>query len=50
MSDDEHIHNKPDPKELDVHVKVGWVKGLNRLYFLYEAYSRLLGLCRSRFA
>ena len=26
-----------DPKELDVRVKVGWVKGLNRLYFLYEA-------------
>jgi len=28
---------KPDPKNLDVRVKVGWVKGLNRLYFLYEA-------------
>jgi len=26
-----------DPKKLDVKVKVGWVKGLNRLYFLYEA-------------
>jgi hypothetical protein len=26
-----------DPKDLDVKVKVGWVKGLNRLYFLYEA-------------
>jgi hypothetical protein len=26
-----------DPKALDVKVKVGWVKGLNRLYFLYEA-------------
>lgn len=24
-------------KDLDVTVKVGWVKGLNRLYFLYEA-------------
>ncbi len=23
-----------DPKKLDVKVKVGWVKGLNRLYFL----------------
>ena len=30
-------HAKPDPKELNVRVKVGWVKGLNRLYFLYEA-------------
>ncbi|MEO7191001.1 MAG: PKD domain-containing protein [Vicinamibacterales bacterium] len=26
-----------DLKDLDVKVKVGWVKGLNRLYFLYEA-------------
>ncbi len=24
-------------KDMDVKVKVGWVKGLNRLYFLYEA-------------
>ena len=28
-----------DPKDLDVKVKVGWVKGLDRLYFLYEAYD-----------
>ena len=28
-----------DRKDLDVTVKVGWVKGLNRLYFLYEAYD-----------
>ena len=28
-----------DPKDLDVKVKVGWVKGLNRLYVLYEAYD-----------
>lgn len=26
-----------DPKDLTVEVTVGWVKGLNRLYFLYEA-------------
>jgi hypothetical protein len=39
MHDDEHLHAKPDPKDLDVKVKVGWVKGLNRLYFLYEAYK-----------
>ena len=31
MHDDEHKHDKPDPKDLDIHVKVGWVKGLNRL-------------------
>lgn len=28
-----------DPKNLDVTVKVGWVKGMNRLYFLYQAYD-----------
>ncbi|MFN8706567.1 MAG: PKD domain-containing protein [Planctomyces sp.] len=30
--DDHH-----DPEDLDVRVRVGWVKGLNHLYFLYEA-------------
>lgn len=39
MHDDEQKHAQPDPKDLDIHVKVGWVKGLNRLYFLYEAYD-----------
>ena len=34
------VNNTPaDAKDLDVKVKVGWVKGLNRLYFLYEAYD-----------
>ena len=28
---------KIDRKNLDVRVRVGWVKGMNRLYFLYEA-------------
>jgi len=37
--DDSRKHPKPDPKTLDVRVRVGWVKGLNRLYFLYEAYD-----------
>jgi hypothetical protein len=31
--------HKHDPSDFDVKVRVGWVKGLNRLYFLYEAYS-----------
>ena len=31
------IGDKHDPANLDVKVKVGWVKGLNHLYFLYEA-------------
>ncbi len=30
-------HPAPDPATLDVRVRIGWVKGLNRLYFLYEA-------------
>ena len=33
------IGDKHDPKNLDVQVKVGWVKGLNHLYFLYEAHD-----------
>jgi len=37
--DDSDKHLKPDPKNLDVRIRVGWVKGLNRLYFLYEAYD-----------
>jgi len=31
------LKSPPDPRDLDVRVKVGWVKGMNRLYFLYEA-------------
>lgn len=31
------IGDKHDPENLDVSVKVGWVNGLNQLYFLYEA-------------
>jgi len=30
---------KTDPKDKDISVKVGWVKDLNRLYFLVEAYD-----------
>jgi hypothetical protein len=37
LIDDSGEHGRPDPKEFSVRVKVGWVKGLNRLYFLYEA-------------
>jgi hypothetical protein len=37
--DDNKRHPQPDPKNLDVKVRVGWVKGLNRLYVLYEAYD-----------
>lgn len=37
--DDSGKYPTTDPKNLDVSVKVAWVKGLNRLYFLYEAYD-----------
>ncbi len=38
LRDTEMGHDgSPDPKDLNVKVKVGWVKGMNRLYFLYEA-------------
>jgi len=34
------VHDSPiDTTDLDVTVLVGWVMGLNRLYFLYEAYD-----------
>jgi len=39
LVDDSHKHPAPDPKTLDIKVRIGWVKGLNRLYFLYEAYD-----------
>jgi hypothetical protein len=39
LRDDTGKHAGPDPRTLDVRVRVGWVKGLNRLYFLYEAYD-----------
>ncbi|HSI74510.1 MAG TPA: PKD domain-containing protein [Lunatimonas sp.] len=40
LNDTEDGHGTDiDPLDLDVRVTVGWVKGLNRLYFLYEAYD-----------
>lgn len=30
---------RPDKKSIDVKVRVGWVKGLDRLYVLYEAWD-----------
>ena len=37
MWDDTGRHVGVDTTTLDISVKVGWVEGLNRLYFLYEA-------------
>ena len=49
LMDTEHGHGmNHDPKNLDVKVKVGWVKGLNRLYFLYEAYDNYWDFSRTR--
>jgi hypothetical protein len=39
LVDDMKHYSKPDPKELDATVRIGWVKGMNRLYFLYTAYK-----------
>ena len=37
LAADDGSGRRPDPRSIDVRVRVGWVKGLNRLYFLYEA-------------
>ena len=37
--DDGKPNRVRDPQNLDVKIRVGWVKGLNRLYVLYEAYD-----------
>jgi hypothetical protein len=37
LRDDTGKHSKVDPQNLNIQVKVGWVRGLNRLYFLYVA-------------
>jgi len=39
MVNDSNPNQRPDPAKLDAKVKIGWVKGENRLYFLYEAYK-----------
>ncbi len=39
MWDDSRKHEGIDKSTLDIKVKVGWVAGLNRLYFYYEAYD-----------
>ena len=47
LIDDSKKNPKPDPKNLDVKVRVGYVKGMNRLYFLYEAYDNYWDFSRS---
>lgn len=37
--DDSRKHDAANPENLEASVKIGWLKGTNRLYFLYEAYD-----------
>ena len=40
LNDTEDGHGTDiDPKDFRCKVRVGWIKGMNRLYFLYEAYD-----------
>jgi hypothetical protein len=39
LVDDSGRGRTVDPASLDIKVRVGWVQGLNRLYFLYEAHD-----------
>ena len=39
LTDDTKHFPMLDTNNLNVRVRVGWVKGMNHLYFLYEAYD-----------
>ena len=39
LTDDNGLYDQPEPDNLDIRVRIGWVRGMNRLYFLYEAYD-----------
>jgi hypothetical protein len=39
LREDFNLYNTLDTNSISIKVKVGWVKGLNRLYFLCEAYD-----------
>lgn len=49
LRDDEKKHAVLDTNNLNVKVRVGWVKGMNRLYFLYEAYDNYWDFSRTDF-
>ncbi len=50
LLDVEDERNVPiDTADLDVRVRVGWVRGLNRLFFLYEAYDNYWDFPRPTF-
>lgn len=46
MTEDEGKYLEPDKSTLDIHVKVGWSEGQNRLYFLYEVYDNYWSFTR----
>ena len=39
LFEEDSLGTNIDTKNIDINVRVGWVKELNRLYFLYEAYD-----------
>jgi hypothetical protein len=47
LTDDNRKYANIDTNNLNVKVRVGWVKGLNRLYFLYEAYDNYWDFSRT---
>lgn len=47
LTEDEGKHQFPDKSTLDVKIKVAWVEGENRLYFLYEAYDNYWSFSRN---
>jgi FOG: PKD repeat len=47
LRDDTKRHATLDTNNLNVKVRVGWVKGMNRLYFLYEAYDNYWDFSRT---
>jgi hypothetical protein len=47
LRDDNKKDRVLDTSNLNVKVRVGWVKGMNRLYFLYEAYDNYWDFSRT---
>ena len=47
LVDDNKKYSFCDTNNLNVKVKVGWVKGLNKLFFLYEAYDNYWDFSRT---
>jgi len=50
LVDDTNKDRKPDPKDLDVKVKVGWVEGAQSPVFPVRGLRQLLGFQQARAA